>query len=168
MKINLVEEWKLYETMWDESRQEDPVQQILNKASDIEFEFGGFSRDRFKDKWSHTTGHYTKDWTDRYDNFTYMVDAITVFEDIRDKMIPKYIDKVEQSPLIIECKKVFDAWNNSTPETEAKTGEIFDLFIANNLEALAEVFNNQLKEEYEEEAENWAEENIEPSDYWPD
>jgi hypothetical protein len=149
MKINLVEEWKLYETMWDTPKQEaslteesqfrseyqrlmstpegrekfkalsseeklklyrednaaDPVQQILDKASDIEFNFGGFSRDRYEDKWSHTTGHYTKDWSDSYDSFTYMVDAVTVFEDIRDKMIPKYIDKVEQSPLIIECKK---------------------------------------------------------------
>lgn len=213
MKINLVEEWKLYETMWDTPKQEaslteeesqfrseyrrlmstpegrekfralsseerlklynddnavDPVHQILSKTSDIEFEFDGFSRDRYEDKWDYNTGHYTKDWTDDYDSFTYSQDATTVFEDIRDEMIPKYIDKVEQDSTIQECKKLYDAWQNSTEETEDETGDKFDLFVAQNLEDLAVIFNKYLVEKYVEDAENWAEEHLEPSDYWPD
>lgn len=213
MKINLVEEWKLYETMWDTPKQEaslteeesqfrseyrrlmstpegreklkamspeerlklyrddnavDPVQQILNKTSDIEFEFDGFSRERYEDKWDYNTGHYTKDWTDDYDSFTYNQDATTVFEDIRDEMIPKYIDKVEQDLTVQECKKLYDAWQSSTEETEDETGDKFELFVAQNLEALAAVFNEYLVAKYAEDAENWAEENLEPSDYWPD
>lgn len=208
MKINLVEEWKLYENMWSESKQEknsltegdkefrseykkllstpegreklramsteerlklyqedaavDPVQQILNNTSNIGFEFEGFDRERYKDKWDPNTGHYTKDWTDSYDSFTYTQDATTVFEDIRDEMIPKYIDKVEQDSTVQECKKLYDAWQSSTEETEEETGDKFELFVAQNLEDLAVVFNEYLIEKYREAAEEWAEEHREP------
>lgn len=176
--MKLFEEFKLYEIMWDEEQlkgvsskelqednEADPVHQILSKMEDIDFEFGGFDRERYEDKWSNTSGHYTNDWTDHYGYFNYSQDAMTVFEDIRDEIIPKYIDKVEQVPLIQECRKLYYEWNNSTDETEDETGAKFELFIAQHLEDLSYIFNDQLTEKYMEEAEAWAAEHLEPEDY---
>lgn len=164
--MKLQEEFKLYETMWGNDGV-DPVQQILDQTPDIEFNFEGFDRERFEDRFDPNSwyGHYTKDWTDTYGDFTYKVDSSTVFEDIRDEIIPKYIDKVEQSELTIECKKVYEAWENSTNETESETGEAFEIFVAKNLKDLADIFEEYLLEKYIEDAENWAEENEEPIDY---
>ena len=168
--MKLFEEFKLYETMWNgeplkEDNGTDPIQQILSKIEDITFEFGGFDRERSEDKWSNTSGHYTNDWTDSYGHFNYSQDASIVFEDIRDKIIPEYIDKVEQVPLIQECRKLYYEWDNSTDETEDETGDKFELFIAQHLGDLASIFNDQLAEKYMEEAEAWAEEYLEPEDY---
>ena len=162
------DEFKLYENMWETNNvKQDPVQQILDQTPDIEFDYAGFKRERSEDHFDPNSlyGHYTKDWTDSYGSFTYKVDAITVFEDMRDEMIPSYLDKVEQSDLTAECKKVYDAWYNATEETEAETGEAFELFVAKNLETLAKVFEEYLLEKYAEDAEDWAEKNLEPIDF---
>ena len=204
--MKLQEEFKLYETMWEdeqplkeevpefrseyarlmstpegrekfkamssdekvklykEDNEADPVQQILDKASAIEFDYSGFSEDNFEDKWNDISGHYTVDWVDTFGDFTYEVDAVTVFEDIRDDMIPTYLNKVKQSELVTECKKVYDAWYNSTEDTEEAAGEAFELFVAKNLEDLALLFEGYLLVKYAEDAREWARMNLEPID----
>jgi hypothetical protein len=146
----------------------DPVDQILQKTPDIPFEYEGFDSEWSKDHFDPNSwyGHYTTDGVDHYGDYSYKVDATTVFEDIRDDMIPKYLNKVPSSELVIECKKLYDAWNNSTDETEEETGEAFEVFIAKNLEELAEIFNKPLSAQYAENAQEWASEHLEPMDDW--
>lgn len=145
-----------------------PVDQILHKTPNIIFEYEGFDSDYSEDHFDPNSwyGHYTTDGVDHYGNYDYKVNATTVFEDIRDYMIPDYLDKVPSSELTTECKRLYDACENSTEETEDETEEAFEVFIAKNLEKLAEIFNKPLTDRYAEQAQEWASENLEPIDDW--
>ena len=146
----------------------DPVDQILHKTPDISFEYEGFDLEWSEDHFDPNSwyGHYTTDGVDHYGDYAYKVDATTVFEDIRDDMIPDYLDKVPSSELTTECKRLYDARENSTEETEDETEEAFEIFIAKNLEQLAEIFSNPLTDKYAEQAQKWASEHLDPMDDW--
>lgn len=144
----------------------DPVQKILNDTPDFEFEYEGFERDWYEDRFDPNSwyGHYQVGGTDYYSDYTYSKDAGDVFEDLRDTIIDKYIDKVTDSELLAKYRELKKAWDESDDETEDAACEALEVFIAENLELLVDIFYDQLTEHYAEDAEEWAYEHLDPDD----
>lgn len=162
--MKLHEEFKEYESLWkeaaelEEAAELDPVSKILKETSDIELEYNGFSIEDVEDRFDPTSdyGHYQRISTSNYDDFTYTVEAWEVFKVLRDDIIPFYADKVPSHEKLEEYKKLMQAWETSTEETEEATGDAMELYLADNLEYFVEIFERQLKAFYREEAEEWA------------
>ena len=160
--MKLHEEFKEYENLWDDSNKEvDPVDQILNTTDDFELEYDGFEVEWYEDHFdpSSSYGHYQTGGTDYHPDFTYKVNAINMFETLRDDILPKHAEKVTDSTLVTEYRKLAQAWENSTDATEAETGDAMELYIAKNLEELVDTFIDEILEHYKEEALEWAHEN---------
>lgn len=140
---------------------------LLTKMGEVEIEFPEFEREWFKDR-ADARGQHRQDYgTDVYPAFTYNVDATDVFDNLRDTIIPKYKDKVEKSDLLAQYLKLDQASEDGSTET----ANALDFFLAQHLEDFIEIFNKALIERYEEEAQKWALENLEPedpADYWLD
>lgn len=140
---------------------------LLTKMGEVEIEFPEFECEWFKDR-ADARGQHRQDYgTDVYPAFTYNVDAADVFDNLRDTIIPKYKDKVEKSDLLAQYLKLDQASEDGSTET----ANALDFFLAQHLEDFIEIFNKALIERYEEEAQEWALENLEPedpADYWLD
>ena len=145
----------------------DPVNAKLREYSESDFEFdyeGGFEREWHQDHFDpYTTQHYTTGGVDYWDDFTYQVDPVSVFEVIRDDF-PNYVDKVPANDIITKCKALYTAWQNSTDDTEEETSDAYELFIAEHLEELAEIFYDQLHDYFADNAEEYAINNLDPHD----
>lgn len=146
----------------------DPIDQLLFETSAIELNFNGFDRDAFQDKFDPNSGHYTVDWTNHYGDFTYEVSAVSIFEKLRDEIIPKHMSKFEGNEIVDKFKILYQNWEASTKETEEETCSKMEMYLAENLDEFVEIFNEQLLEEYEENAEEWAYDHMEPEDYYPE
>lgn len=161
--MKLHEEFKLYESLWD-----NPVDKILQEDPVIELEFDGFSRD-WEEPYASWNGYEVvdrvKSGENTYHKFTYKVDSRDIFELLRDTIIPKHWNEVPANDLLTAYRKLESAWESSTPEDEEKTCEAMELFLAEHLETFIEMFLKQLKEEYLEEAEEWAIDHLSPTDY---
>jgi hypothetical protein len=149
-----------------EATEVDPVQQKLNELEDYEFEYDGFEREWYEDRFDPNSwyGHYQVGGTHSYGSYTYKQDAVTVFEDVRDEMIPKFADKVKQSDLIKKCKELDYAAEHATDDTEDAAIEALELFIVENLDDLVDEFYQPLLAKYAEQAREWAEEHLDPED----
>ena len=174
MKINLVEEWKLYETMWDnmesknvdleeENNQIDPVQAELDKYGDIEIEYDGFDTEWYEDKWNYSRMDHDQDCgIDHYRAFTYSKEVGDIFELLRDTIIDKYIDKVPANEILTKYKELSNALDQSSPDTEDKIIEALELHIAKNLEEFLSIFYDYVADYYWEDAKEWALDHFEP------
>lgn len=140
---------------------------LLTKIGEVEIEFPEFEHEWFKDR-TDARGEYRQDYgTDVYPAFTFKVDATTVFEDLREAIIPEYKDKVNKSDLLTQYLKLDQASEDGSTET----ANALDFFLAQHLEDFVEIFNKALVERYEEAAHEWALEHLEPedpADYWLD
>jgi hypothetical protein len=132
----------------------DPVDQILNKLPDYELEYEGYDYEWYRDKWNYNTMDHDQDYgTDHYDDFTYSVDATslyeTVFEILQEKVSGPVTDK-----LMIECKKLMQAWwqVSDDKDKEAEPLAAVELFVAQNLFEFADMCYEELLKEYEDSA----------------
>lgn len=158
--MKLFEEFKEYENLW-EVFELSAADKLLLAMDDFEFEYDGWSEDGYEDHFNPNSyyGHYQTRKTYEHNDFTYTVDAVSVFETVRDEMLPNMPDKISNAELAAEYKKLEAAWTNATKETEDEAGEILDLFIAKNLDAFVDDFYTELKAYYRENAYDWARDN---------
>jgi hypothetical protein len=158
--MKLFEEFKTYENLWEDYEPTE-VDKILWAMNDFEFEYDGFEVEDVEDRFDPGSwhGHYQVSKTYEHDDFTYKVDAMDVFEVLRDEILPTNKDKISDAGLQAEYKKLESAWENSTKETEEDTGEALDLFIAKNLEDLANDFYSELEAYFKDRAYDWANDN---------
>ena len=140
---------------------------LLTKIGEVEIEFPEFEQEWVKDR-ADVRGQHVQDYgTDLYPAFTYSVDATTVFEDLRETIIPEYKNRVENSELLTQYLNLAQASEDG--DTEAVNA--LDFFLAQHLEEFVEIFNKALVERYEEAAQEWALDNLEPedpADFWLD
>ena len=135
--MKLHEEFKTYENLW-EDYELDPTSKLINSYEDFVFDYEGWEEEGYEDHFDPASayGHYQTSSTTVHPDFTYDVDAMTVFETLRDKILPEKSNKISDAGLQAEYKKLEAAWENSTEEARYEAGEALDLFIAENLEAV--------------------------------
>lgn len=174
--MRLYEEFKEYETLW-EAHEQDQVDEILRGYDDFEFEYDGFDDDNYEDHYSYDFGHYTTSKLTHYDSFTYKVDAISLFDFMRDDFLPDNADNISDDKLEDTFKKLNTATDdtyaalniakekNTPEEIKAATAayntamDALELFIANNLGTFVDMFYSELLDCYEDEARDWARDN---------
>lgn len=156
--MKLHEEFKEYENLWEDAEL-DPVDEILNDYDSIKFDYDGFTVEGYEDHFDPRYGHWDTAETYEHDDFTYDVDAVSMFEFLRDTFLPKNVNKISDVELATEYKKLESAWENSTDETEDAACEALEIFLAKNLEEFVNIFYYELKEYYSEEAYDWARDN---------
>lgn len=143
----------------------DLVGQELKKISDYEIEYEGFDEDWYRDKWNYSSDRHDQDsGTYRFNDFTYKVAAVDLFEFLID-FLQKKAEEPITSALMTEYKKLMDAWYNSEEgEEEARTSEALDLYTVRNLHELAELYYDDVKEYFSDQAHEWAKEYLDPVD----
>lgn len=173
--MKLHEEFKEYENLWgtdtflEEVAEPDPVDKVLLDTPDIELEYCGFSNKYTKDHFDPGSwrGHYQTSGSDYYGDFTYKVDPVTMFETIRDDIIPEYASKYPTNELLCEYIRLDKLFQEAPTETAEELGETCDLFLAQNLENFVDLFVDELTKYFSEDAHDWARDSLEPDDgYW--
>lgn len=171
--MKLHEEFNEYENMWEDTKAleeaVDPVDEVLNKTPDYELEYEGFDSEWSEDKFDPNSwyGHYTVDGTDHYNDFTYKIDAGSLFEYLVDLLQDKAQEPVTNE-LMTEYKKLMDAWYKAEGEEETKACAAMELWVAQHLHELADLYYEDIVEYNRESAYEWASENLEPDDGWRD
>jgi hypothetical protein len=166
--MKLHEEFREYETMWEASETLEeavnPVDEILAKTPDYELEYEGFDEDWYEDKWNYNTMDHDQDYgTYHFDDFTYEVDATGLFEYLVDLLQ----DKAEENPtdeVMVEYKKLIDAWYKAEGEEEDRACAAMELYVAQHLHELADLYYKDIQEHYSDSAYEWAKESLEPSE----
>lgn len=132
----------------------DPVDQILRQLPDYELEYEGYDYEWYEDKWNYDTMDHDQDYgTDHFDDFTYSVDATSLYETVFDILQEKVEEPVE-SDLMRKCKELMQAWwqVSDDEDKEAEPLAAVELFVAQNLEAFADICYDELLVAYEERA----------------
>ena len=148
----------------------DPVDQILNKTPDYELEYEGYDEDWHEDKFDPSSlyGHDQDYGTYHFDDFTYAVEARELFEYLVDFLQDKAQEPIT-SDLMAEYKKLMDAWYAAEGEEEDRACEVMELYVAQHLEELAQLYDKDIHAHYEERAYEWARENLDPvEDEYPE
>lgn len=146
--MKLHEEFKEYETLWGDL---DPVDQILNSTDDFPLYYD-YDEEWYEDHFSPVTGHYTTGGTHHYTDVCYEVTAGEMFEAMQD-ILPKYAAKKESNPLVKKYLDLEQKLNaTSTPEDEEKVYATIDLFMAQNLDELSYVFDDEVHDYFEDSA----------------
>ena len=145
-------------------READPVIKELETLGDFEFEYDGFDSEWYEDRFDPGSwyGHYQVGGTYSYPDFTYTVSPEDVFETLRDSIIGKYADKVKPTEILSTYLQLEKTWSEADDDNEDELGEAIDLYLAKNLNAFVDLFMEQLSEYYQEDAHEWAEENLDP------
>lgn len=156
--MKLHEEFKTYETLWEDYEPTE-LDKLLWAMDDFEFEYDGWEEEGYTDQFDPRYGHYQTSKTYEHDDFTYKVSAMDVFEVLRDEILPTNKDKISDAGLQAEYKKLEAVWENATEETADAAGDALDLFIAKNLEDLANYFYAELETIFKDEAYSWANDN---------
>lgn len=183
--MNIFEVWDELEKLQEaENETKDPVDELLAKIPCIVLDYSSFTREYAQDHFDPRHGHYQTSKDYLWPEFEYEVDTVSMFETVRDDIIPDYINKVKPSlskykyntsftkslaTLDTELKNLYTTYKNASPETEAEACQALELFIAQNLESIVILFENWIKEYYAEDAEEWAENNLDsmdPRDYF--
>jgi hypothetical protein len=170
--MKLHEEFKEYESMWlTEARDLDPVDKILHDLPHIKLEYEGFEDDWCEDHFNSADGHWQTGGTYYYDDFVYPVDAVDMFECLRDRILEKPGAKVSNE-LVAKYVELQKAWENTeTPEEEEARGDEMELFLAQHLKEFVEIFNDELLDFFSERAYDWAVDHVDhydDDDYWPE
>ncbi len=130
----------------------DPVDQILRQLPDYELEYEGYDYEWYEDKWNYDTMDHDQDYgTDHFDDFTYSVDATSLYETVFDILQEKVQGPVE-SDLMRKCKELMQAWWRAEGDEEAEPLAAVELFVAQNLEDFADMCYEELLAEYKEQA----------------
>jgi hypothetical protein len=164
--MKLHEEFKEYENLWEAAEEAvDPVSEVLENTPDYELEYEGFDTEWSEDKWNPNSwyGHYTVDGTSHFRDFAYGVDSVSLFEYLVD-LLQNKAKEPSTSGIMAEYKKLMQAWYAAEGEEEAIACEAMELYVAQHLHELADLYEKDIAEHYKEFAYEWAEENLEPSD----
>lgn len=130
----------------------DPVNQILRQLPDYKLEYDGYEYEWDEDFWNYSTmNHDQRSGTSYQNDFTYEVDATSLFETVFDILQDKVAGPVDDK-LMIECKKLMQAWWRAKGEAEETALAAVELFVAQNLEAFAEECYEELLAYYKESA----------------
>lgn len=160
--MNIYEVWDKLDKL-NES-EADLIDKILWSTPDYEFYYDGFARDyttdHFDPESSH--GHYQTSQKYYWNGFTYEVDAVEIFEQLTGHIIEENLAKVQNTEISNKLRALFDATKNAPTEEQENTLNTFELFVAENLDDIVDLFDKPLKEHYREEAEEWAEEQLDP------
>jgi hypothetical protein len=153
--MKLYEEFKVYEKLW-EAVEPDPVDKVLQEYDDFKFDYDGFTEDGYEDRFDPGSayGHYQTYTTHEHDDYTYTVDAVDIFEALKDDILPNARDT--KNSFAAEYKKLEAVWENSKNDADADAA---DMFLAKNLDVIANEFYYELKDYYSEAAYNWARDN---------
>lgn len=170
--MKLYEEFRDYEKLWDDVTEEDkklsedldPADKVLMETDDFELEYEGFEAEWEKDHFDPGSwhGHYQTRGTQYYPSYTYDVDAISMFETIRDYMLPEYSSKYSNIKEVKEYNRLLKIWENSSEETEDEASAAVDLYLATNLSEFVDTFIEELTDHYAEAAHEWALDNLIP------
>jgi hypothetical protein len=152
--MKLHEEFKEYENLWEDYEPTE-VDKLLWDTEDFEFEYEGWEEEGYEDHFDpgRAYGHYQTSSTYKHDDFTYAVDAVDVFETLRDEILPKVDTTKVKNELILEYKKLEAVWEKSKDDADA---DVADMFLAKNLEDIANTFYSDLEDYYSEKAYDWA------------
>lgn len=164
--MNIYEVWDKLDKL-NES-EVDPIDKILWSLPDCVLHFDGFERDYVSDHYDPESryGHYQTSQKYYWDDFEYEIDTVTMFELLFDKVIKENIDKVPNTEIISKLKTLYKAMEDAPKEEEEQASFTLGLFIAENLETLVELFEEVLKEYYVADAEDWAEEHLDPENLY--
>lgn len=167
--MKLHEEFKEYENLWEASENlkeaVDPVDEVLKQTPDYELEYEGFDEDWYQDKWNPNSlyGHDQDYGTYHYNDFTYTVDAESLFEYLIDMLQTKAQEPIT-SDFMAEYKKLMDAWYKAEGEEEDRACQAMELYVAKNLHELADLYYKDIEKYYSEDAYEWAGENLDPAE----
>lgn len=154
-------------------KQGDQVMKILTEIETIPLEYDGFENDWYEDHFDPNSsyGHYQTGGTNSYGSFTYEADAVTVFEYLRDSLLPEQAGKKSNS-LLAEFKRLNDICDSIDYKTQAdafeKAGEELEIFIVQNLDEFVDMFMEDILDYFAEGAQEWALDNLDPNDYFDD
>lgn len=170
--MKLHEEFNEYENMWEDTKAleeaVDPVDEVLNKTPDYELEYEGYDEDWYEDKWNYNTMDHDQDYgTYHIPDYTYEVDADSLFEYLVDLLQDK-AQEPGTNELMTEYKKLMDAWYKAEGDEEARACAAMELWVAQHLHELADLYYEDIKEYYSDRAHEWSIENVEPDDGWDD
>lgn len=144
----------------------DPVDQILSQLPDYELEYEGYDEDWYEDKWNYSIMDHDQDYgTYHFDDFTYEVDATSLFEYLVDLLQDKAQEEVT-AEVMVEYKKLMQAWYDAEREEEDRACAAMELYVAQHLHELATLYKKDVTEYFKEAAYKWAGENLEPMEDW--
>jgi hypothetical protein len=162
--MKLFEEFNEYENLWSE----DEIDKVLHQYDDFEIEYAGFESEWYEDHFDPGSywGHYQTDGVNDYSDFTYEVDAVSIFETLRDTILPKKGESKADDPVVKEWLRLNElaVETAGTPEEDKALYEL-ELFLAKNLDSFFKTFIKEISEYYKEDAQEWAVENLDPIDY---
>lgn len=144
----------------------DPVDQILKKTPDYELEYDGFSEDWYEDHFDPGSyyGHYQTTGVNNFDDFTYEIDAVSLWEYMVD-ILDKKIEESSPYSLTNEYKKlVQDCIAADGTEEEDAVNEVANVFLAKNLHDFADLYYEDLLKLCSERAYEWARDHLDPMD----
>lgn len=144
----------------------DPVDQILRQLPDYELEYEGYDEDWYEDKWNYSIMDHDQDYgTYHFDDFTYEVDATSLFECLVDLLQDKAQEEVT-AEVMVEYKKLMQAWYDAEGEEEERACAAMELYVAQHLHELADLYKKDITKYYNDSAYEWASENLEPMEDW--
>jgi hypothetical protein len=173
--MNLYEEMKLWEAMWEDKvenfideKTEKIVDDLLGKVDDFVIEYEGFDEEYDEDHWDYSSeSHYQTTSTVHYGDFEYEVDAGDVWEGIVN-LSQEEIEKHKFTPST-ESSEVLNTFIKLQKEAESAPKDQSTLywnrlgvFVAENLDKLFNIFYSYFQDEYEELAYEWARESLDP------
>lgn len=141
----------------------DPLTQVLNELGAIELEYEGFNDDWFEDRFDPNSnyGHYQVTGSTGYNDFTYKVEAGDLFDFIEEYCLSEEKDS-SKSPEVAEylrLKNIYEATDFGTEESD-EAFDAMNLYLAQNLEKFFEVYEKDVYDYFEEQAQEWARENL--------
>lgn len=138
-------------------RAADPVNKILDSYKDFEFEYKGFEYEWFKDKFDpfRWHGHYQETGIDEHPDFTYTVDATTIFDHLGLVLNDPDVEHKEAKE-VAEYLRLLQIYKDTTGEDEEAAEEALSLYLATNLETFVEIFYDELLKYFEDDAYEWA------------
>lgn len=189
--MKLYEEMKMWEAMWDDPKSakytDDEIWNLVDGLiakipENYLFEYGGFTDEGYEDHFDPGSwyGHYQTSSSSYYSDFTYEVEPGDMYEKLAEgsnwaEIIEavknrKYKHRLLTDPLkepgakdllntVAKLEKELKAVPREQNQAQANK---YYLFIAENLDALVEILYEYLCDYYEENAYEWARDNMEP------
>ena len=146
-----------------EDREADPVYKTLDTTPDFDLEYDGFADEWCKDHFDPGSwyGHYQTCGTNHYSDFVYSVDAQSMFETLRDTIIPMH-GKLGMDELLDNYLNMEKVWEDAEGAEADALEEELDLLLAKNLDHIFEMFVEEITAHYYDDAYEWAREHLDP------
>ena len=173
--MNLYEEMKMWESMWEDrienyidEKTEQLIDDLLEKADPCIIEYEGFDEEYSQDHWSYSSeSHYQTSSTAHYGDFEYEIEVGDAWEDIvnisqKDIDKHKFIQSAKDSELLNTFVKLQKEAEAAPKDQATLYWNRFGVFVAENFDELFKIFYDYLYSQYEEIAYEWALEHVDP------